>query len=305
MKVLILTGRKSRSVIKLQKAFDKAGFEKVDYLNISKLNLISRGGKTQIVNDGINVSDYDAIYLRARLNLSPFIEPLLDELKEEGVYVQFMPGAFYLNGNEALQIAALSSKEIPITKSVLVVDPSIIKDSAEKFSYPLIFKSYVGQKKTQSILIESPRSLRSITKSIKMDLDAAIVREFEEGDLIQCTVIGSKVFGIRRKWNGTEIESLAKGKSYNVSDKERSTAIRAALACGCEIATVKLSKGVVTEVMHDVHLSLFSKKTSQDLFAVVAEHFKRRIKGVKIMRPKPVPSLLDKLKRIAEGILNG
>ena len=51
--------------------------------------------------------------------------------------------------------------------------------------------------------------------------------------------------------------------------------------------------------------SLFSKKTSQDLFAVVAEHFKRRIKGVKIMRPKPVPSLLDKLKRIAEGILNG
>lgn len=305
MKALILAGRKGKGIKKLKESFLAKGFSSADFLNISKLNLVSRGGKTQVVNDGLNIADYDAVFLRAKLQLAPFVEPLLDELKDSGTYTQFRPGSYYLNSNEALQLAALNSRGLPMAKSVAVVDPGIIKDSVERFHYPLIFKSYVGQTKTQSILIETPRSLHSITKSIKMNLDAAILREFEEADLIQCAVIGSKVFAIKRRWNGSEIEKLGRGIPYRVSDNERATAIRAALACGCEIATVKLSKGLVTEVIPDINFSIFNKKTGENLFDAVAEHFRKRAGGMKMKKPKLSPSIFDRLQNFFEGVFHG
>jgi glutathione synthase/RimK-type ligase-like ATP-grasp enzyme len=305
MNVLVLAGRESKSIKRLRRAFLTKGFARADYLSISKLNLLSRGGKTRVVNEGIKIRDYDAVFLRAKLMLSPFVEPLLDELKEEGIYTQFRPGAYYLNSNEALQLAALNAKGLPLAKSVVVANPKIIRDSTEKYRYPLIFKSYKGTAKTQSILVETPRSLHSLTKSIKMDLDAAIVREFEEADLIQCAVIGSRVFAVRRRWNGTQIEPLGKGMAYAVSDTEKATAIKAALACGCEVATVKLSRGLVTEVIPDINFPVFSMKTGEDLFETVAAHFHDRIRGIKIRSPKPTPSLFDRLHNFLEDVLHG
>ena len=304
MKVLILGSKKTKSINRLVQAFKEKGFSQVDFLEISKLNLVSRGGKTQVVNKGIHIEDYDGVYVRAKLNLAPFVEPLLDHLRDEQIFTQFKPGAFYLNSNEALQIAALNGRGLPVAKTVMVVDPSYIKDAAERFRYPLIFKSYIGQQKTQSILVESPRSLRSLSKSIKLDLDCVIVKEFIEADLIQCAVIGEKVFAIKRRWNGSEIDKLAKGVSYRVSDSEKVIALRAALACNCEIATVKLSRGVVTEVIPDINFPVFNDKTSEDLFGAVAVHFENRISGKKLKAKKLTPSLLDKALRFLEGTFN-
>jgi len=304
MKALLLGGRKSKGINRLRQAFLEKGFEKVDFMLISKLNLVSRGGKTQIVNDGIKISDYDVVYLRAKLKLTPFIEPLLDELKEEGIYTQSRPGSYYINSNEALQLAALNSKSLPITKSVVVAEPKMVKDSTEKFNYPIIFKSYKGNRKIQSILVESPRSLLYLTKSIKMDLDAVVVREFEESDLIQCAVIGEKVFAVRRRWNGIEIEKLGKGIGYCLSDSEKYTATMAAWACGCEVATVKLSNGFVTDVIPDINFSIFWKKTGANIYAEVAELFSKRAKGVKLTRKKPSPSMFDRLRSSLEGVLH-
>ncbi len=305
MDVLILSSKEVRGIKKMKAAFNAKGFSKADYLNISKINLVSRGGRTKIVNGGTKVEDYDAVYLRTNLKMAPFVEPLLDELKEEGIYTQFRPGAYYVNSNEGLQVSVLNAKGLPVAKSVVVSDPKIIKDSTEKLNYPIIFKSFKGQTKIQSILIESPRSLRSIAKSIKMDLDVIILREFEEADLLQCAVIGGKVFAIRRRWNGTEIDKLAKGIPYTVSDQERYVAIKAARACSCEIATVKISRGNVTEVMPDINFAVFNQKTGVNLFEVVADYFSRRASGEKVKRVRLKPSLFDRITKRLEGVLNG
>jgi glutathione synthase/RimK-type ligase-like ATP-grasp enzyme len=304
MQVLIIGSKKTKSVSRQIEAFSAAGFSKADFLNIYKLNLVSKGGKTDVVDGGLKVSDYDAVYIRADLKLSPFVEPLLDELRDRGIFTQLKPGAFYLNSNEALQIAALNGRKLPVAKSVLVVDPKRIRDSAEKFRYPLIFKSFVSQTKTQSILIESPRSLKSITKSIKMDLDCAILKEFEEADLIQCAVIGNKVFAIRRRWNGSEIQRLENGRAYLISDREKVIAMRAALACNCEIATVKLSNGLVTEVVPDINFPVFRQKIEEDLPKMIALHFKSRISGKKLKLRKLAPSFFDRAKKFLEGVFN-
>lgn len=304
MKVLILGSKKTKSVSRQIEAFLAAGFSKADYLNIYKLNLVTKGSKTEVVDDGLRISDYDAVYIRAGLELSPFVEPLLDELKAMGIFTQLKPGAFYLNSNEALQVAALNGRKLPVAKSVLVVDPKSIRDSAEKFRYPLIFKSYISQTKTQSILIESPRSLKSITNSIKMDLDCVILKEFEEANLIQCAVIGANVFAIKRRWNGSEIERLEKGRPCTVSDREKVIAMRAALACNCEIATVKLSNGLVTEVVPDINFPVFRQKIEENLPEIIALHFKNRISGKKLKLRKFSPNIFDRAKKFLEGAFN-
>ncbi len=305
MNILILTGGKDRATNALKQAFSHKGFSRVDSLSISKLNLVSRGGKTKIVNGGLRIEDYDAVYLRAGLKLTAFVEPLLDELKNEHIYVQVRRGAYYVNGNEALQLSALNGKGIPIAKTVLAGNPKLIKDSIEKFRYPVIMKSFVGQKKIQTIIIETPRSLRSFTKSFKMELDAVVLREFEDSDLVQCAVIGGKVFAIKRRWNGTELERLSKGIAYSPSDSEKVTAIQAARACKCEIATVKLSKGLVTGVLPEINFVVFNRKTGENLYESVASFFHDRASGIKLKRPKQKPSFFDQLSRALEGVFNG
>lgn len=275
LKILVLSGKKSFAVKKIKKEFELAG-NQVSYLNIGNLSLISGENNTLIKNRGINVGDFDAVFLKTGLKLAPFVEPLLDELNKLGIFVQIKAGAYYLNANDALQEIVLS-KKVKVPKFFAMSNPKKTRNLVKALHYPLIFKTFVGLKKTQSIIVESPRSLQSIAKSIKLETDEVVLREFIEGDLIQCAVIGNNVFSIKRKWKGNELNKLENGAKTILSGKDKKTAILAINCLGSEIGTVKICNGFVTDVSLDIDWEIFCKKTGKNLYKSLVEFYKEKV----------------------------
>ncbi|MDO8428537.1 MAG: hypothetical protein Q7S92_04970 [Candidatus Diapherotrites archaeon] len=280
MKVLILMTEKDFHFKAFKQAFHEQGF-KVGYANIKRVSLFSKTGKTEIRHPVIHFDSYDAVYLTPALQLKQFIEPLLLELQDLGIYAQFNPNSFYINDNEALQAVLLNSFNVKLGKTILVGQPTKIIPATRHMSYPVLLKLFKNQKKNFSLLVESQRSLQSLSKSLDPDLDAVFVKEFIEGDIDHCLVIGEKVYAIRRKWDGEQVVHLNKGQMTKLSKIDSDTAIQAAQICGCDIATVKLCKGYVIKVDSHVDIQAFNKKIGLNFYAEVAKLYFEKIKNQK------------------------
>ncbi len=276
MNLLLLRVEKTRTQIELQKSFEKKGFN-VKTLNLKKLSLLSDRKKTELKNGDINFDKINAVYLRAPLQINSFVEPLLDIFKEKKIYCQYKPNSYYNSSNEALQFNALNLNGIKIAKVVTFGDSNTIQSHVNKFEYPVLFKSFRKQQKSQTILVESARSLKSIAKSIRFNIDGAVIREFVEGPVEDCAVIGDKVFTIRRKWLGDEPQKLSKGKLVKLSKTEKETAVKAAQVCGFDIATVKLAQGNVSKVRPGISYLTFSKKSGDSMFDEVADFYSKKL----------------------------
>ena len=261
-----------------KQAFHEQGF-KVGYANIKRVSLFSKTGKTEIRHPVIHCDSYDAVYLTPVLKLKQFIEPLLLEFQDLGIYAQFNPDSFYINDNEALQTVLLNSYNVKMGKTVLIGQPSKMISATRTFSYPILLKLFKNQRKNFSLLVESQRSLRSLSKSLAPDLDAIFLKEFIEGDVDHCLVIGDRVYAIRRKWDGEQVVPLNKGQMTKLSKLDADTAIQAARICGCDIATVKMSKGYVIKVDSEIDLTSFSNKIGLNFYNEIAKMYAEKLNG--------------------------
>ncbi len=276
MNVLLLRREKTIVQDELKKAFKEKNFN-VRTLNLKKLSLYSDSKKTSLENDKISFNEIDAVYLSSNLSLAPFIEPLLEIFEEKNIYCQHKIGSYYLNSNESYQFHTLNSKGVKISRLVTFGQLASVASNTKKFSYPVLFKVYSGSEKKLTALVESPRSLKSLAQSIKFKKDGILVREFVEGDVIQCAVIGEKVYAIRRESKGEETQSLQKGMMTKLSTQETETVKRAARVLGLDIATVKICKGYVFKVIPGIDYLTFNKKTGNSLFEDVADFYKKQL----------------------------
>jgi len=106
MRVLIIAERE-----KYAKPFVeamKAKGIKASYLRILKISLVSKHNNTLIKALGEDIPKYDAVFLQARISLAPFVEPLLEELKRKGIYVNAEPGSYFVGMNSPYKFVTLS-----------------------------------------------------------------------------------------------------------------------------------------------------------------------------------------------------
>ncbi|MEM0360343.1 MAG: hypothetical protein QXK06_03345 [Candidatus Diapherotrites archaeon] len=281
MKLLMVTKKARKRHPFLEKAFKEKGFE-VKNVDIKEVSLFSSRGKSRIEGPKLCLKKTKAVYLEAGLKLTQFVEPLLDEIERRGIYCQVKAGSHYVLSNEPLQTTTLNSFEVRMPRTFIFRSQGKVKILANKLSYPALVKTFVKGEKTQRFIVDSPKALLSVADSVRHELDGIIVREFIEGDLDQCAVIGDKVYSIQRKFQKDAIQPAKKAKMSSLSAKDRETAIHAARICGCDIATVKMCKGYVLKVKPLVDFVLFNKKTGADLFKDVAELFAQKtgFKGV-------------------------
>lgn len=294
MDAAILATKRTKTISRLAEAFKRNGFSRAEFVNAKFLTLVSKSGKTFAAGGRHDLSSFDSVLLLLDLSLAPFVEPLLEELWKQKIFCNVEVGAYYLNSNEILQIVELAGSGCKTTRSVSGASAESIRDSVRQLHYPVVFKSFAANKKTQTIIIESERSLLSILKGIKIPLDGVLAKELIDADLVECTVVGEKVFGLLRMWNGVEIAPLAKARPAILTEWEKERAILAAKTCKCNIATVKMSKGFVTRVAPKIWFQEFRQKLGVDLYDEVAMHYRNVLGGRLVPRIKE-KSILDRL----------
>ncbi len=282
MRVLVLAEKES--VAKPFVSAMKAKGVKANYLQLLKINLVSKHKNTQIKALEENIPKYDAVFLQARNNLAPFIEPLIDILQDQKIFCNAKPGSYYIIVNEPYLFVNLSVNNINTPKTLSTGSIKNIERVSKKIAYPLIAKSFIGKSIQQSMLVRDDDSLNNFVNSIKTKIDGFMLREFIDGNVISCIVIGKKVFAIDRKCDETKILCLEKGRSYNPSDDEKKLVINAANACGLNIARVDLVKGRVISVEPEIPLEVFNKVCSENLEEHVTNFFIDQVNAIGVKK---------------------
>lgn len=273
MNVVIISEEKSPDIELMQNAFLKRGFEKAPFIKISKMTLLSRNNNTKIIVGTINFSKYNSVFLKVGQQFTPFVEPFLSQLAEDDIYCQLKPESYYFLSNRAFQYAVLNEQQVPTQRTVIVSSVAMIEQSLKQISFPLIMKAFVGYKKTQSLLIDSKRSLKSAAKSTKAKADLIILQEYLQDDLNYCFVIGKEVLAVIRKWDEKEMEHADRAITTTLSDTDREIALNAAKTLGMDIATVKMIAGKVTNVSPIIDIIRFNKVLGKNLEEKIAHHY--------------------------------
>jgi glutathione synthase/RimK-type ligase-like ATP-grasp enzyme len=269
MKVLVIAEKES-SVEQFIDAFIQKGFE-TKFLALSHINLVSKHKKTIIKAKGENIPRYDAVFIQARLNLAQFIEPLMDELITQNIYVNCRHESYYICSNEAYEFVTLAQGHVPSLKTISVGNVSALEQVGEKIGFPVLVKSFKGTEAQQVLTVNDSKELSLFSKSIKGEMDAFIVREFIPADVITCAVIGEKVFAVKRKFDEGFVGKVIDGKRYSITDTEKEAAIKAALVCGFDVAQVDLVDGKVFDVKPTISWKAFDKVISDSLEQHVAQ----------------------------------
>lgn len=269
MKVLVMAEKESLALVVLE-AFRDKGFD-AKFLLLSEINLVSKHKNTILKSKGEDIQKYDAVFLQARLNLAPFIEPLMDELITKNVYVNCRPGSYYICSNEPYKFTTLALGNVPSIKTISVGNASSVFQLSEKIKYPILVKSFKGTETQQTIVVNTPKELCFFSKSINGERDAFILREFINEDVITCAVIGEKVFAIKRKILDGDVEKISEGKRYSITDSEKEAALKAVLVCGYDVAQIDMVDGKVFNIKPTVSWKAFDKVTSDSLEQHVAQ----------------------------------
>ncbi|MDD3083649.1 MAG: hypothetical protein PHP82_01365 [Candidatus ainarchaeum sp.] len=257
---------------------------KASYLQLLKINLVSKHKNVQIKALEENIPKYDAVFLQARTDLAPFIEPLIDILYEQKIFCNAKPGSYYIAVNEPYRFVNLSSNNIKTPKTLSTGSIKNIERVSKKISYPLIAKSFIGKNVQQSMLVNNDNELNNFVKSIKTKVDGFVLREFIDDCVVSCVVIGRKVFAIDRRNNNKCVLELEKGRFYNPKEEEKENALNATRACGLEIARVDLVKGRVIAVEPEIPIDVFNKICSENLEEHVANFFIDKINEIGVKK---------------------
>lgn len=241
------------------------------YLRVSKITLVSKQNKTEIKSLGEEINQYDAVFIQVRTSLAPFIEPLLEELEILQTYTSAKKGSYYIGNNEPYQFVNLALNNIPTPKTITTASTKNISKVSEKISYPIIVKTFLGKKVQQSLLIHTKTELNSFVRSIKTELDAFMIREFIESDVISCAVIGKRVIAVKRKYIDEEVSEIQNGQSYRLNETDHETAIMAAKSNGYDIARVDIAKGRVVKIEPTIPIEAFNIAAADNIEEYVAD----------------------------------
>jgi len=152
MKAVLISEKKDPSILLIKEAMEKK-FSHVGFIHLSRVGLLTKNNKTKIMVGSINFEKYDCAYINAKPDLTQFIEPLIDEIRQKGIYCNLKPESYYITSNKPFLYVLLNSKEIPVQKTTVVSSANLIESSMNSFEYPVIIKTFEGNKKTQSLVM--------------------------------------------------------------------------------------------------------------------------------------------------------
>ena len=277
MKIAAIGEERHSQLREIAKVLNEKG-AKADFLRIDKLGLYTHGSKTDIIYDNKEIDGYDAVMLLARPSLTQFVEPLLDEFGERGIYCQAQPQAYYIVYNKPLLYSILNSRSIPIGNAIIFENQNAIEEGQNSYKFPVYFKSFTGIRKAQHIKVNNYESLMPIVRGVKGKTSTIVIQEFIPGDLEKVFVIGQKVFSIKKKWVEETQTHSDKAMGSRLSSEEATIAIKALNTVGLEIGTVEMISGKIIDVNNEMPISEFNKALGKELEKEVADFYLEKLK---------------------------
>ena len=244
-----------------------------DYIPISEIGLSTINSKSRIDRNAKGLAGYDAVFLQVDARLMLFVEPLLDELADNGISCQVKPTAFNIIANKPYTFVSLASRGIPIPKMRSVASGSGIEGAVEGLEFPILIEAYRDLDRTQTMILTDQKSLYPFLRSIPFQYNLIMIQELLQEPLIESLVIADEVFSMRHAWNEERLEHVQKAQSIKMSSELRQIAIDATKALGIDIARVKMIAEKIISVDPIIEAERFEKVLGIDVAKEIAKYF--------------------------------
>ncbi len=220
-------------------------FDSVLAVPVDGLKLV-HGEEQKVLYKDINLTDYDAVYLRTDDRDMLFAEHLVEILNEEDVVTQAENDTYSYESNKFYSMKVLAENGINVPNSVYTLSPDVAVKAAERLGYPVIMKTVKGVGGEGVMRASSENELKPVMDTMKSFEQEICLQEFKEhdGTDTRVIVINGHVIGYSRSNAGDDwrsnISAGGERVEANLSQKMVEDALTAARAtgfdiCGCDV----------------------------------------------------------------------
>jgi len=221
-------------------------FDSVLAAPIDGIKFVHKEDETKVLYKDIDLTEFDAIYIRTDDRDMMFSEHLVEVLNEEGVITQAENDAYSIESNKFYSMKILAENMIRVPDSVYTLSPDVAVKAAEGLGYPVIMKTVKGGGGEGVMRAGSENELKPVMDTMKSFEQEICLQEYREhnGTDNRVIVIGDSVMAYSRSSGGEEWRSNISGggerEKANLTEEMEQTALKAARAtgfdiCGCDI----------------------------------------------------------------------
>lgn len=223
----------------------------VKILYTKNVGLVFGNGKTLTYKGEIlNPEDFDVILVRPGFTADPSVNAsIIKQFQLAGFYVINTYIGVFRAKNKIRTLQMLNHFGIPVPKTHVLSDASLLESAAKEFTFPVIIKSIYGTHGTGVFIAESMRSLAPIVDYLtKKERGMVKLQEYIEeaqGKDIRVFVAGKRILASmeRSAKVGEFRANFHKGGTVGtveLSKVEKELAIKATLVLGLDVAGVDI-----------------------------------------------------------------
>jgi len=244
MKIAIIYGEVST---KHQMIMEKAEdiFESVLAAPIDGIKFFHSSEDQKVLYKDIDLTEYDAVYIRTDDRDMMFAEHLSEALNEEDVVTQAQNDTYAYESNKFYSMKVLAENGIGVPNSVYTLSPEVAVSAAKELGYPVIMKTVKGVGGEGVMRASSESELKPVMDTMKSFEQEICLQEFKEhgGTDTRVIVIGDEIMAYSRS-SDDDWRSNISGGGERVEaqmDKEMKKAARKAAGvtgfdiCGCDV----------------------------------------------------------------------
>lgn len=270
----------------------KSRGHKVKRLYSKSVDLVFGNGKRLLYKGkSISAEDFDVILVRPGFTEDPSINSsIIKQFQLAGFYVMNGYIGVFRAKNKIRTLQMLDHFGIPVPKTHVIRDPSLLGETAAELKYPLIIKSIYGTHGKGVFIAESERSLKPIAEYLIAKERGPIklqeyVREAKGKD-VRIFVAGKRILASmeRTAKQGEFRANFHQGGSVGqaaISDEEKEIAVKATQILGLDVAGVDILRTKngpkVIEVNSNPGLEGISKASGIDVAKKLVDFLERRV----------------------------
>jgi ribosomal protein S6--L-glutamate ligase len=264
----------------------------VKMLYANHVGLVFGNGKTLTYKgEVINAEDFDVILVRPGFTKDPSVNAsIIKQFQLAGFYVLNTYIGVFRAKNKIRTLQMLNHFGLPVPKTHVLGDASLLEAAAKEFTFPVIIKSIYGTHGTGVFIAESMRSLAPIVDYLtKKEQGLVKLQEYIEeahGKDLRIFVAGKRVLASmeRSAKQGEFRANFHKGGSVDtviITDEEKRLAIKATQILGLDVAGVDILRTKtgpkIIEVNSNPGLEGISKATGINVSAKLVDFLERRV----------------------------
>lgn len=300
MKICILSHGQGRfykgtsySTRRLYEVAEKRG-HKVRVVNAARCYALVQSKKPEVVYEGENLWDFDAIIPRIMPNLTNYASAIVRQFEMKGIYTTARSIAIVRSRDKFRSIQILTKENIDIPKTIFSRDSDDVDNLIEQIGVPMIIKIAKGSQGKGVVIAETRKAAKSVIQAFYVSDVSILLQEFieeAEGNDIRAFVVGGKIVASMARQSldddfRANIHQGGEGKAVELTEKEVKLALRASRAMGlsiCGVDMIRSNRGpLVLEVNSSPGLEGIEAVTKVDvakeIIKYAEEHAKQKVR---------------------------